>query len=425
MKVLVVGKGGREHAIAWKLKQSAQVNEVFIAPGNDGMNRVATRVPIDEADFEGLINFVKTNAIDLTIVGPEQPLVDGIVNRFKQAGLTIFGPSQEAAMLEGSKAFAKDLMGKYAIPTAAYDVFTDYDRAVAYVQQMGTPIVIKADGLAAGKGVTVALTEKEALQALADALNDHRFGSAGASVVIEEYLTGEEFSLMAFVDGENVYPMVLSQDHKRAFEGDKGPNTGGMGAYSPVPQLPENALDIAMERIMVPTVKAMQKEGKPFQGILYAGLIWTSAGPKVIEFNCRFGDPETQVVLPRLTSDLFAVFWSLVQGEVPELTWSEEAACGFVLASKGYPGDYEKGSEIIDPELAEDQALIFHAGTKLKDGQWVTDGGRVLLATCLAPTLSEAVQQARSAIEKRTNANTFYRTDIGHRALLSENTHGR
>ena len=417
MKVLVIGKGGREHAIAWKLQQSPQVDEVFVASGNDGMTGVATCVPIDETDVEGLIHFVKENAIDLTVVGPEQPLVDGIVNRFQEADLPIFGPSQEAAMLEGSKTFAKDLMTKYHIPTAAYEVFTDYDKAVAYVQKLGTPIVIKADGLAAGKGVTVAVTEQEAFRALDDILNHHHFGSAGASVVIEEYLTGEEFSLMAFVDGENVYPMVLSQDHKRAFAGDKGPNTGGMGTYSPVPQLPETALNVAMKHIMVPTAKAMLKEGKAFQGVLYAGLMWTSTGPKVIEFNCRFGDPETQVVLPRLQSDLFAVLWSLVQGKVPELVWSDEAACGIVLASKGYPGDYEKGAVIMAPELVEDQALIFHAGTKLKKDQWVTDGGRVLLATCLAPTLAEAIHQARSAIEKRVNDKTFYRNDIGYRAL--------
>ncbi|GGH83055.1 phosphoribosylamine--glycine ligase [Pullulanibacillus pueri] len=417
MKVLVIGKGGREHAMVWKLSQSPQVTDVFVAPGSDGMQGLATCVAIAETDFASLIAFVKKEGIDLTVVGPEQPLVGGIVDRFKEAGLTIFGPSQQAAMIEGSKAFAKKLMADYQIPTAAYEVFTDYEAAARYVEKVGVPIVIKADGLAAGKGVTVALTMEEALHALDDALNDHRFGEAGASVVIEEFLTGEEFSLMAFVNGDKVYPMVLSQDHKRAFEGDQGPNTGGMGAYSPVPQLPDYAIDIAMEQVMQPTVEAMIKEARPFQGILYAGLMWTEAGPKVIEFNCRFGDPETQVVLPRLTSDLFDVFWSLVHDKEPKLMWSEEATCGFVLASKGYPGDYEKGAALNDLNQVSEETLVFHAGTKRNEEKWLTNGGRVLLVARMAPSLEEAIEQACTEVAKLANEQTFYRKDIGHRAL--------
>ncbi|MBO1582155.1 phosphoribosylamine--glycine ligase [Bacillus sp. XF8] len=416
MNVLVIGRGGREHALAWKFAQSEQVEKVYVAPGNEGMRDVATPVAIDENDFDALVLFAKENDIGLTFVGPEIPLMNGIVDRFEAEGLRVFGPNKAAAVIEGSKAFTKELMEKYDIPTAAYETFTNYEEAVAYIQKVGAPIVIKADGLAAGKGVTVAMTLEEALQAVKEMLQDVKFGEASKKVVIEEFLDGQEFSLMAFVNGTTVYPMVIAQDHKRAFDGDKGPNTGGMGAYSPVPQIPESAVEVAIETVLHPTAQAMIKEGRSFTGILYAGLILTSEGPKVIEFNARFGDPETEVVLPRLESDLVDVCNDVLDGKELTLKWSEEAVIGVVLASKGYPEAYEKGAVIRGLDTLEG-VIVFHAGTAMKHGDFVTNGGRVLFVACKAKDLQEAKDKVYKEIEKIESDGLFYRSDIGYRAI--------
>lgn len=416
MNVLVIGRGGREHALAWKFAQSEQVEKVYVAPGNEGMRDVATPVAIDENDFDALVLFAKENDIGLTFVGPEIPLMNGIVDRFEAEGFRVFGPNKAAAVIEGSKAFTKELMEKYDIPTAAYETFTNYEEAVAYIQKVGAPIVIKADGLAAGKGVTVAMTLEEALQAVKEMLQDVKFGEASKKVVIEEFLDGQEFSLMAFVNGTTVYPMVIAQDHKRAFDGDKGPNTGGMGAYSPVPQIPESAVEVAIETVLHPTAQAMIKEGRSFTGILYAGLILTSEGPKVIEFNARFGDPETEVVLPRLESDLVDVCNDVLDGKELTLKWSEEAVIGVVLASKGYPEAYEKGAVIRGLDTLEG-VIVFHAGTAMKHGDFVTNGGRVLFVACKAKDLQEAKDKVYKEIEKIESDGLFYRSDIGYRAI--------
>lgn len=363
MNVLVIGRGGREHALAWKFAQSEKVEKVYVAPGNEGMRDVATPVDIDENDFDALVLFAKENNVELTFVGPEIPLMNGIVDCFKEEGLRVFGPNKAAAVIEGSKAFTKELMKKYDIPTAAYETFTDYEEAVQYIQKVGAPIVIKADGLAAGKGVTVAMTLEEALQAVKEMLQDVKFGAASKKVVIEEFLDGQEFSLMAFVNGTTVHPMVIAQDHKRAFDGDKGPNTGGMGAYSPVLQIPESAVQEAIQTVLHPTAKAMIAENRSFTGILYAGLILTNDGPKVIEFNARFGDPETEVVLPRLENDLVDVCNAVLDESELTLQWSEEAVIGVVLASKGYPEAYKKGDIISGLDALQD-VIVFHAGTK-------------------------------------------------------------
>ncbi|MDV2685681.1 phosphoribosylamine--glycine ligase [Alkalihalophilus lindianensis] len=417
MNVLVIGSGGREHTIAWKLKQSEQVATVFVAPGNDGMRDVATTVPISEDDQDALVEFAKDNQVELTIVGPEVPLLAGLVDRFKAEGLIAFGPSKEAARLEGSKSFAKEIMQKYNIPTGAYETFTEYELAVQYVKAKGAPIVIKADGLAAGKGVVVAMTEIEAIEALDSMLNKQAFGEASASVVIEEYLEGEELSLMAFVHGNIVIPMVAAQDHKRAFDNDEGPNTGGMGAYSPVPQFGSEQINEAVDTILKPTANAMIEEGNSFTGILYAGLMMTQAGPKVIEFNARFGDPETQVVLPRLESNLEQVILTLLKGQKPELKWSDDAVVGVVMASKGYPGSYQKGAVIEGFDSLSEQSLLFHAGTKKQEGKWLTNGGRVLLAASKQPTLSLAKESVYKEIERIQSDGLFYRQDIGNKAI--------
>jgi len=417
MKVLIIGRGGREHAFAWKVAQSPLVTHIYVAPGNDGMNAIATRVPILETDVEALVQWAKKEAIDLTIVGPEAPLLAGVVDRFAREGLRIFGPKQQAARIEGSKAFAKDLMRKYNIPTASYATFTKYDEAVQYVHEQGAPIVIKADGLAAGKGVTVAMTVEEALHALHDIMVAKKFGEAGGQVVIEQYLQGEEFSLMTFVHGERVYPMVIAQDHKRAFDDDQGPNTGGMGAYSPVPQISEQIVHDAMETIVKPTVKALTKEGCSFTGFLYAGLIATEEGPKVIEFNARFGDPEAQVILPRLQNDLVEVIVSLLEDKPVTLHWSDEATLGVVLAAKGYPDQYEKGAIIRGLERIT-KAQVFHAGTKCVNNEWATDGGRVLLVVASGKTLKEAQRLVYEQIQYIECDGLFYRCDIGHKAIV-------
>ncbi|PMC36802.1 phosphoribosylamine--glycine ligase [Bacillus sp. UMB0899] len=417
MKVLIIGQGGREHALVWKAAQSKLVEEVFVAPGNDGMNELATRVNISETDNDALVSFAKEKEIDLTIVGPEVPLLNGIVNDFEAEGLKVFGPRKEAALIEGSKNFAKEIMIKYNIPTAEYQTFTDVEKAKAYIQEKGAPIVIKADGLAAGKGVTVAETLDVALDSVTDMLENAKFGDASSSVVIEEFLAGEEFSLMAFVKGEQVYPMVIAQDHKRAFDNDEGPNTGGMGAYSPVPQISEEVVTTAVETILKPAAKALVSEGRSFTGILYAGLILTSNGPKVIEFNARFGDPETQVVLPRLESDLVASLLSIINDEPVELKWSEQAVLGVVLASKGYPNDYKKGQTIGPLTAKHEEAVIFHAGTKKVDDQFVNNGGRVLVVSGYGSTIKDAQKQAYELVEKISAPALFYRTDIGNKAI--------
>ena len=417
MKVLIIGQGGREHALVWKAVKSNLVDEVFVAPGNDGMNDLATRVSISESDTQGLLEFAKEKNIDLTIVGPEIPLLNGVVNEFEAAGLKIFGPTKEAALIEGSKNFAKELMVKYDIPTADYQTFTSLDDAKAYVEEKGAPIVIKADGLAAGKGVTVAETVDVAIESLTEMLEGGKFGDASQSVVVEEFLAGEEFSLMAFVKGEKVYPMVIAQDHKRAYDNDEGPNTGGMGAYSPVPQISEQVVETAIETILKPAAKALVSEGRSFTGILYAGLILTTAGPKVIEFNARFGDPETQVVLPRLESDLVESLLAILDDKPVELAWSQKAVLGVVLASKGYPNEYEKGLPIGSLTATNEEAVIFHAGTKKVEDQFVNNGGRVLVVSGFGETILDAQKQAYELVEKVAAPALFYRTDIGYKAI--------
>ncbi|MFC0189960.1 phosphoribosylamine--glycine ligase [Fictibacillus aquaticus] len=418
MKVLVIGRGGREHALVWKFASSPSVTKVFAAPGNPGMASLADCVDISETDIQSLIKFVKSREIDLTFVGPEVPLLQGIADAFEVEGLRIFAPSKAAAEIEGSKSFAKKLMKSYSIPTADYETFTEYKAAWKYVQDKGAPIVLKADGLAAGKGVVVAMTLEEAEAGLRDMLLNGKFNAAGSKVVVEQFLEGEEFSLMAFVHGENVYPMEIAQDHKRAFDGDKGPNTGGMGAYSPVPQIPAEAVSTAIETVLKPAAKAMVAEGRPFTGILYAGLILTEEGPKVIEFNARFGDPETQVILPRLQNDLADLLISILDGKEVSLEWSEKAAVGVVLASGGYPEDYEKGVRIGGLDTIKDTALVFHAGTKKTAGELVTDGGRILLVGALGSTIQEAQQSVYKEVQKITCAQSFYREDIGNKATL-------
>ncbi|KMY45904.1 phosphoribosylamine--glycine ligase [Bacillus sp. FJAT-27916] len=419
MKILVIGRGGREHALARKFAESRHVDKVYVAPGNPGMEDVAERVSINETDHQALIDFAHENGIGLTFVGPEVPLINGVVDEFEKEGLKIFGPKKAAAIIEGSKSFTKDLLKKYAIPTARYETFTELDQAVAYVKNQGVPIVIKADGLAAGKGVVVAMSEREAVDALQAMLQDAKFGEASNKVVIEEFLEGQEFSYMAFVNGEKVYPMEIAQDHKRAFDGDKGPNTGGMGAYSPVPQIGCDLVQKAHDEILLPVAKAMVKEDRSFTGILYAGLIATADGPKVIEFNARFGDPETQVILPRLQSDLVEVIEHVLEGSDCELEWTEESAIGVVLAATGYPEDgYEKGAVIRGLSHIGGDMHIYHAGTaKNNQGEFITNGGRVLLVTGLGPSLEDAKQNVYRELETISCKGLFYRHDIGEKAI--------
>ncbi|MER2108543.1 MAG: phosphoribosylamine--glycine ligase [Solibacillus sp.] len=415
MKVLVIGSGGREHAIAKQFNNAPSVEKVFVAPGNDGMRGDAEILAIDALDFAALAAFVKENDIKLTFVGPEQPLAEGIVDYFNEQGLVIFGPTKAAAKIEGSKSYAKDIMNKYGIPTAAHETFTEADKAVAYIKEQGAPIVIKADGLAAGKGVIVAMTEEEAIEAVQDMIGNQRFGDSSSRVVVEEFLDGEEFSFMSFVHKGQIYPMVIAQDHKRAYDGDKGPNTGGMGAYSPVPQISDDIVNVAYDTIVEPTVKAMDAEGVSFTGILYAGLILTAKGPKVIEFNARFGDPETQVVLPRMASDFGEFMVSLMEEKSFDLQWKEEAMLGVVVAAEGYPGDVEKGNAL--PELSDIALPVFHAGTKLDGDKFVGNGGRVLLVAAEAASLKEAQEKVYAELAKKEWTNFFFRKDIGWRTF--------
>ena len=415
-KVLVIGGGGREHAIVDALSRSPQVGKIYCAPGNAGISAQAECVAIKDTDVEGLKAFALQNKIDLAVVGPEVSLAAGVVDTFKEVGLRIFGPSKAAATIEASKDFAKQLMDKYQIPTAAFETFEDYESALEYVKKGSFPVVLKYDGLAAGKGVVIPETLEEADETLKDMLLDDKFGKG--KVVVEEFLTGPEFSFMCFVDGLEVYPMTLSQDHKRAFEGDKGPNTGGMGAYSPVPLITDEDLEYSLEKIMKPTAAGMVAEGCPFTGVLYGGLMKTPEGIKVIEFNCRFGDPETEVVLPRLSSDIYDIFSAVADHTpMPEIAWKKEVTMGFVMASKGYPGDYQKGFAINIPETISKDICIYHMGTAVKDGQYYTAGGRVLMVVGFGSDLQEAHDKALSAVEAIECENLFYRRDIGWRVL--------
>lgn len=417
MKLLVIGSGGREHAICRKLLEDPQVDAVFCAKGNPGMQKDGVQlVDIAEDDHPALIQFVKENQIDWTFVGPEIPLLNGIVDDFQAAGLKIFGPNQQAAMIEGSKDFAKQLMRDYHIPTAKYQTFSDFEAAKAYVLENGAPIVIKADGLAAGKGVVVAMTEQEALEALEDMLLDHKFGASSAQVVVEEFLAGEEFSLLSFVKGNEVYPMVIAQDHKRIFDGDKGPNTGGMGAYSPVPQIPESMVQTAIKEIVQKAADGMVDRKTPFTGILYAGLIATKEGPKVIEFNARFGDPETQVVLPRLKTSLAQIIDDLLNNRQPDITWYDFATLGVVVAAPGYPADYEKNIVLPEMQNTEEQT-VYYAGVTAKKEQMVSSGGRVFLVTSQGTNLADAQQKAYAYLNQYDLSQFFYRKDIGFKAL--------
>lgn len=421
MDILVIGGGGREHAICWALAKSPKAGKIFCAPGNAGIGEVAEIVPIQVSEFDRLTAFAQEKQVGLVVVGPDDPLADGIVDAFEAKNIPVFGPRKNAAHIEGSKTFMKDLLRKYNIPTAAYEKFDNYEAALEYLRSQPVPIVIKADGLAAGKGVTVAFTREEAEKALADIMVTQVFGSAGSQVVIEEFMTGQEMSILAFVDGETVRPMSAAQDHKQVYDGDKGPNTGGMGTYSPLPHIADSIIEEAIETIIKPTAKAMVSEGRSFRGVLFAGLMITPDGkPKTIEFNARFGDPETQVVLPRLKSDLLEIFLAAVNGTLDqvEIEWSDEAAVCVVLASPGYPASYPKGLVISGLDQVQD-ALVFHAGTaKNADGEWVTNGGRVLGVVGLGRDIAEARSKAYAEAERIAFEGKHNRTDIAAKALV-------
>ncbi|MDH6674186.1 phosphoribosylamine--glycine ligase [Paenibacillus glucanolyticus] len=421
MDILVIGGGGREHAIVWALSKSPKAGTIYCAPGNAGIGQLAECVPIAVSEFEKLAAFAVEKQVGLIVVGPDDPLADGIVDAFDETGIPVFGPRKNAAEIEGSKTFMKDLLHKYSIPTAAYAKFDDYEAALAYLRQQRAPIVVKADGLAAGKGVTVARTLEEAEQALSDIMQSKVFGDAGSRVVIEEFLEGQEMSILAFVDGETVKPMSAAQDHKPAYDDDRGPNTGGMGTYSPLPHIQPSIIEEAIETIIKPTAKAMVAEGRPFRGVLFAGLMISPDGrPKTIEFNARFGDPETQVVLPRLKTDLLEVFLSAVNGTLAdlELEWSDEAAVCVILASGGYPASYPKGIAITGLEDEQDSTIVFHAGTaRDAEGTWRTNGGRVLGVVGLGADIASARAKAYERAEGITFEGKFNRTDIALKAL--------
>ena len=426
MNILIIGNGGREHALAWKAAQSPLAANVYVAPGNAGTAQEPnlTNVDISATDIDGLVAFARANNIGLTIVGPEAPLVLGVVDAFKAAGLTIFGPSKGAAQLEGSKAFTKDFLARHHIPTADYQNFTEIEPALAYLDKTGAPVVIKADGLAAGKGVIVAMTLKEAQDAVHDMLAGNAFGDAGHRIVIEEFLTGEEASFIVMVDGKNVVPMATSQDHKRVGDNDTGPNTGGMGAYSPAPVVTDTVHQRVMEKVIYPTVEGMAAEGHTYQGFLYAGLMIDEHGePKVIEFNCRFGDPETQPIMMRLQSDLVELCLAGAQGKLAGKTsqWDPRPALGVVMAAGGYPGDYRKGDVISGLDVQEADCKVFQAGTALKEGAVVTDGGRVLCVTALGEDIAQVQKQAYAALKHIHWDDAFCRSDIGYRAVARLN----
>jgi phosphoribosylamine--glycine ligase len=421
MKVLIIGQGGREHTLAWKIKQSPMVEKIYCAPGNAGTSELGTNVSIPSDDLQSLKKFAQEEKIDLTVVGPEKPLVDGIVDLFRSAGLRIFGPSQKAAQIEGSKIWAKELMKKYHIPSAQYEIFDQKPAALKYIKNLDYPIVIKADGLAAGKGVIIVSNYEQAEQTLTQILEEKIFGSAGQWVIVEEYLTGEEVSILAFSDGENILPLIPSQDHKKAFDHDQGPNTGGMGAYAPVPFVKADLQQEIEDKILKPTISALSEEGCVYQGILYAGLMLTKAGPYVLEFNCRFGDPETQAVLPLMDTELVEVILASLQGKLPEIemSWQKKSAVCVVLSSGGYPGSYEKGKEIkgLDELRGEIAVYVFHAGTRKNGPQILTNGGRVLGIVGLGEDVKRAAYRTYQAISKIHFEKMHYRKDIGWKAL--------
>jgi phosphoribosylamine--glycine ligase len=418
MKVLVVGSGGREHAICWALKKSPKVTELYCAPGNGGIGELATCVDVKATDISGMVTWAKENKMDFVMVAPDDPLAMGMVDALEEAGIRAFGPRKNAAIIEGSKAFSKELMKKYGIPTAAYEVFTDKDAALQYVEAQGAPIVIKCDGLALGKGVVVAQTLEEAKEAVINMMENKAFGEAGAKVVIEECMTGPEVTVLAFTDGKTIVPMPSSQDHKRAYDGDKGPNTGGMGAISPCPNYTPEHAKICMETIFKPTIDALNAEGRTFQGVIYFGMMLTPQGPKVVEYNARFGDPECQAVLSLLETDLMDILEACVDGTLDqvEVHFRDASSCCLVLASGGYPVAYEKGKEITGLDRVTD-AVVFHAGTKKQDGKFLTNGGRVLGVTAVAPTLREAVDKAYQQAEPISFEKMHFRKDIGYHIL--------
>jgi phosphoribosylamine--glycine ligase len=417
MKVLVVGSGGREHAIIWKLSQSEKIDKIYCAPGNAGIGELAELVPIGAMDFDSLIAFAKENEVDLTVVGMDDPLVGGIVDAFEEAGLRVFGPRKNAAIIEGSKAFSKELMKKYNIPTAGYETFDDYEKALEYVKNGDFPVVLKADGLALGKGVLICNTLEEAEDGLKSMMIDKKFGASGNKVVIEEFLTGPEMSVLSFCDGKTIVPMVSAQDHKRAYDNDEGLNTGGMGTFSPSRVYTDELAKDCMEKIYKPTVDALNAEGRTFKGIIFFGLMLTPKGMRVIEYNARFGDPETQVVLPRLKNDLLEIFEACVDGTLDKIDvqWEESGTACVVLASGGYPVSYKKGYEITGLEDAKKapNTVVFHAGTALKDGKYVTNGGRVLGVTGIGANLDEAIKIAYESVKLINFKDMHYRKDIG------------
>ena len=418
MRVLVIGSGGREHALAWKIAQSPLVKKVFCAPGNAGTVNVAENIDIPSDNIDALLQFATVTGIGLTIVGPEQPLVKGLVDSFEESGLRVFGPSQRAAEIEGSKVFCKDLMKKYGIPTARYESFDSPDQVKLFTKE-DEPVVVKASGLAAGKGVILCSNAEEARSAVQSIMQEKAFGNAGDQVVVEEFLTGQEVSLLAFTDGKTVLPLDSAQDHKAAFDGDKGPNTGGMGAYSPALVFTEELKQQVIDEIMIPTVRAMAKEGRYYRGILYAGLMLTESGPKVLEFNARFGDPETQPIMMRIKNDIVPIFEACIDGTLAKqsLQWRQEPTVCVVMAAKGYPSSYEKGKEISGLNSDENrQVVVFHAGTKLENGKVLTNGGRVLGVTALGSDINQAIKNAYSAVDKIKWDGVHYRKDIGNKA---------
>jgi len=418
MRVLVIGSGGREHALAWKIAQSPLVKKVFCAPGNAGTVNVAENIDIPSDNIDALLQFATVTGIGLTIVGPEQPLVKGLVDSFEESGLRVFGPSQRAAEIEGSKVFCKDLMKKYGIPTARYESFDSLDQVKLFTKE-DEPVVVKASGLAAGKGVILCSNAEEARSAVQSIMQEKAFGNAGDQVVVEEFLTGQEVSLLAFTDGKTVLPLDSAQDHKAAFDGDKGPNTGGMGAYSPALVFTEELKQQVIDEIMIPTVRAMAKEGRYYRGILYAGLMLTESGPKVLEFNARFGDPETQPIMMRIKNDIVPIFEACIDGTLAKqsLQWRQEPTICVVMAAKGYPSSYEKGKEISGLNSDENrQVVVFHAGTKLENGKVLTNGGRVLGVTALGSDINQAIKNAYSAVDKIKWDGIHYRKDIGNKA---------
>ena len=420
MKVLVVGGGGREHAIIKKLRENSSIDEIYALPGNGGIAADATCVPIGATDIDGIVNFAKEHPVEFAVVAPDDPLAMGCVDALHEIGIPCFGPSKDAAIIEASKVFSKDLMKKYGIPTARYETFTDMDKALAYLEDAPIPTVVKADGLALGKGVIIAETREDAKAAVRSMMEEKKFGDSGNQIVIEEFLTGPEVSVLSFTDGKTVVPMVSSQDHKRALDGDQGLNTGGMGTVAPNPYYTQEIADRCMKEIFLPTMEAMNAEGRTFKGCLYFGLMITEDGPKVIEYNCRFGDPETQVVLPLLESDLLTVMQAVTNGTLAdcEVKFKDANACCVVLASKGYPVSYEKGYEITIP--ADVQEHVFVAGAKLADGKLLTSGGRVLGVTAVADTLAGAVKEAYAMADRITFGSKYCRRDIGTRALAAK-----